>query len=95
MPSLYSSKFIPGFDQYSEIYCDAKKWLQEGWMDILQPQLYWRIDPPAQSYPVLLDWWVAETQNPKLRHVYAGQYLSRVEIDDWPITEIRNQVKIL
>jgi len=87
---------IAGFDQYSQIYCDAKLWLQQGWLDILQPQLYWRIDPPAQSYPVLLDWWVADTQNLKGRHVFAGNYLTRVEIPehDWPLDEIRRQVDI-
>jgi uncharacterized lipoprotein YddW (UPF0748 family) len=32
---------IAGFDAYSEIYADSKKWLQEGWADYLAPQLYW------------------------------------------------------
>lgn len=83
---------ITGFDQYSEIYCDPKLWMKEGWVDILQPQLYWKIDPPQQSYPILLSWWVGESQNPKQRIVFAGNYLSRMDIDDWPIDEIRNQV---
>jgi hypothetical protein len=84
---------IAGFDQYSQIYCDPKKWMQEGWVDVLIPQLYWRIDPPAQSYPILLDWWVATPQNPHLRHVYAGNYLTRIDIDGWPWYEIRAQVR--
>lgn len=86
---------IAGLDQYSELYCDPKKWMVEGMIDILQPQLYWRIDPPAQSYPILLDWWVSATQNPLLRHVYAGLYLTRVDIQDWPITEVLNQVSLM
>lgn len=86
------SNLIIGFDQYTEIFVDAKLWLQQGWVDILQPQLYWKIDPPAQSYPILLDWWVGDTQNLKGRHVIAGNYLSRVETDDWPLDEIRRQV---
>jgi uncharacterized lipoprotein YddW (UPF0748 family) len=85
---------IEGFDQYREIYCDAKLWLVNGWVDALIPQLYWKIDPPKQSYPVLLDWWVGEDQNPLGRHVYAGNYLTRIELDGWPLSEILNQVKI-
>ena len=85
---------IQGFDQYNEIYCDAKLWLVNGWVDALIPQLYWRIDPPQQSYPVLLDWWVSEAQNPLNRHVYAGNYLTRIELQNWPLSEIYNQVRI-
>jgi len=49
---------IVGLDPYSEQYADTKLWFQEGWVDFMAPQLYWRIDPPQQSYPVLLDWWL-------------------------------------
>lgn len=83
---------IAGFDQFSQIYCDPILWLQQGWIDILQPQLYWRIDPPAQSYPVLLDWWISSDQNPRVIPVMAGNYLSRVDFDGWPLDEIGRQV---
>ena len=46
-----------------ELYADSKYWLQQGWVDFLAPQLYWQIDPPAQSYPTLLDWWIDEDVN--------------------------------
>ena len=50
---------IKGFDAYAEIYADSKKWLQNGWVDYLAPQLYWPIAPPDQSFPVLYDWWLS------------------------------------
>jgi uncharacterized lipoprotein YddW (UPF0748 family) len=59
-----------GIDQYDELFADPRKWMHEGWLDYLAPQLYWPIDPPAQSYPVLLQWWVE--QNLKGRHVWPG-----------------------
>lgn len=59
-----------GIDAYDELYADARKWLNEGWLDYLAPQLYWPIDPPEQSYPVLLQWWVE--QNLKGRHIWPG-----------------------
>ncbi|KAG4076869.1 hypothetical protein HA402_006579 [Bradysia odoriphaga] len=85
---------IAGFDQFSQIFCDPKLWMQQGWVDMIQPQLYWRIDPPAQSYPLLLNWWVAASQNPLVRPVMAGNYLTRVDTDAWPLDEIRRQVEI-
>ncbi len=83
---------IVGFDQYADLYADAKLWLEEGWVDYMAPQLYWRIDPPAQSYPVLLRWWVEN--NPMGRHIYAGNYLSQLTGADWPVSEMERQVEI-
>lgn len=59
-----------GIDTYDELFADSRKWLEEGWLDYIAPQLYWPVDPPAQSYPVLLRWWVE--QNQKGRHVWPG-----------------------
>jgi hypothetical protein len=69
-----------------------KKWLEEGWVDYMAPQLYWRIDPPAQSYPVLLQWWTQN--NPKRRHIYPGNRLSVLDGSNWPISEYERQVEI-
>ena len=92
---IYRPEKVPGirgFDQYAELYADAKLWLEEGWVDYMAPQLYWRIDPPAQSYPVLLRWWV--DNNPMGRHIYAGNYLSQLTGADWPVSEMERQVQI-
>src|SRR5690606_39772241 len=32
---------IQGLDQYNAIYADPLRWLQEGWVDYIAPQLYW------------------------------------------------------
>jgi uncharacterized lipoprotein YddW (UPF0748 family) len=81
---------IQGFNAYEQIYCDSKKWLNEGWLDYVAPQLYWKIEAPAQSYPVLLQWWV--DQNTHGRHIWVGNFTSRVN-DQWEPEEIVNQVK--
>jgi uncharacterized lipoprotein YddW (UPF0748 family) len=67
---------IKGFDAYTEIYADSKKWLQAGWADYFSPQLYWPIAPPQQSYPVLFDWW--RSVNTKNRHIWPGLATYRV-----------------
>ena len=87
---------IQGFDPYDQIYADARKWLVEGWVDYFAPQLYWPIQPPAQSYPTLLAWW--DQENVKRRHLWPGNFTSRVGASDsarrWMPTEILEQVRL-
>jgi len=83
---------IQGFDQYEGLYADVKLWMEKGWLDYLAPQLYWRIDPPAQSYPVLLNWWLQN--NPQHRHIYAGNALYKLPQSDWSASEMVRQVEI-
>ena len=66
---------IRGFDQYDQLYADAKLWLNEGWIDYWTPQLYWPVNQIPQSYPVLLGWWV--TQNSENRHLWPGISIGR------------------
>lgn len=83
---------IKGLDAYNVLYADAKKWLEEAWVDYLAPQLYWKIDQIAQSYPVLLNWWTGI--NPKTRHIYAGNNLGQLDGKSWKLEEIDRQVEI-
>jgi uncharacterized lipoprotein YddW (UPF0748 family) len=84
---------IKGFDQYESLYADAEKWFAEGWVDYFTPQLYWRIGPPDQSYPALLQWW--HQQNKAKRHLWPGNYTSRYlnnEKNAWPTDEVIAQI---
>ena len=70
-------KTISGMDQYSELYADAKLWLNKGWIDYFTPQLYWKISQESQSFPVLLGWWKSE--NTLNRHLWPGMSLYHVD----------------
>ena len=83
---------IQGLDAYDVLYADAKKWLEEGWVDYMAPQLYWRIDQTAQSYPTLLQWWTSI--NPQKRHIYAGNNIARLDGKAWKNQEIIKQITI-
>ena len=85
---------VTGLDAYGTIYADSRKWLQEGWLDYLAPQLYWSIASSGQSYPALLDWWLA--QNAKGRHVWPGLAAYRVmdgTSSAFSLQEIPEQIK--
>jgi uncharacterized lipoprotein YddW (UPF0748 family) len=83
---------VTGLDAYAAIYADSRKWLQNGWLDYFVPQLYWRIDPPQQSFTALLDWWLS--QNTSGRHVWPGMATYRVysTTNAYPLSEMTNQV---
>lgn len=83
-------KGIAGFNAYAELYADARKWFQAGWIDYLAPQLYWETNRKGLEYPVLLDWW--QEQNKLKRHLWTG--LAAYRADKYTGAEIRTQVEI-
>lgn len=85
---------IAGFDQFAELYADAKLWFNKGWVDYYSPQLYWAIAAEKQSFPKLLEWWVGE--NTKGRHLWPGIYTSRVTGKEkgWSAREIVDQIEV-
>jgi len=82
---------IEGFDQYGQMYADARLWLNEGWIDYWSPQLYWPINQIPQSYPVLLGWWTGE--NKKNRHLWPGLSVGRIRGEPG-VDEVINQIMI-
>lgn len=81
-----------GVDQFVELAADVPKWLREGWLDYLAPQLYWPIDQRAQSFPVLLDYWRA--QNPRGRAIWPGLPTYRILAKEagFRIGELRDEL---
>lgn len=86
---------VQGLDAWAAIYADSRKWLQRGWVDYLAPQLYWAISAPQQSFPALLDWWLA--QNIAGRHIWPGLAAYRVDngtASAFTLQEIPDQIRI-
>ncbi len=83
---------ITGLDSFSEIYADSRRWLAQGWVDYLAPQLYWQVDGVQDRFRALDSWWLGE--NPMRRFVWPGLYTSRVfgGLDSWPTDEIETQI---
>jgi uncharacterized lipoprotein YddW (UPF0748 family) len=86
---------IQGFSQYDKLYADVERWLAEGWLDYLAPQLYWPRAQAAQAFVPLLQAW--RGLNPKARHIWPGLFTSRItdKSDSWPAEEIEGQIAAL
>jgi uncharacterized lipoprotein YddW (UPF0748 family) len=77
-------------DAYAQLFADSRKWLTEGWIDYLAPQLYWSIEPAKQSFPVLLDWWRAQSHG---KAVWPGIATERIG-SQRPAREIVEQIAL-
>ncbi len=77
-------------DAYNHLFADSRKWLAEGWCDYLAPQLYWSIEPAKQSFPVLLDWWRAQSRG---ANVWPGIATDRIG-SKRPAREIIEQIAL-
>lgn len=83
---------ITGGNMYAEIYCDPVAWLEEGTVDYLSPQLYWKIGG-GQDYKKLSKWW-GDLCNRFGKHFYSSMALYRYESGEFNATEIRNQAAL-
>jgi uncharacterized lipoprotein YddW (UPF0748 family) len=61
-----------GLQSYDAIYADTRKWVQQGWLDYINPQIYWHIGFATADYTVLTDWWAGVVSNTDV-HLYIGQ----------------------
>jgi len=82
-----------GIDSCEDLAGDSRKWLRNGWVDYLAPQLYWRISPEKQSFPKLLAWWRDQGKRP----VWPGIATSRIQSTEdpgRPAAEITEQIAL-
>ncbi|MGW6390834.1 glycoside hydrolase family 10 protein [Streptomyces sp. NPDC055103] len=63
-----------GVQTYDDLYADTRKWIREGWIDHVVPQLYWNIGLPAADYAKLLPWWDAVVRGTGVG-LYVGEAL--------------------
>ncbi|SEO91753.1 Uncharacterized lipoprotein YddW, UPF0748 family [Mucilaginibacter gossypiicola] len=85
-----------GGDSYYELYADSKKWVKEGWVDYINPQLYRLLNDRSVAFNVLVDWWGNNTYG---RHLYIGQGPYRIienKLAGFRLpSQLPNQVKYL
>ncbi|HEY0896059.1 MAG TPA: family 10 glycosylhydrolase, partial [Sphingobacteriaceae bacterium] len=71
-----------GLEGYKALYGDARKWMENGWLDYINPQVYFPFFYRPAPYEKLVDWW---SNNAFGRHVYIGHgvYRTTENKPDW------------
>jgi uncharacterized lipoprotein YddW (UPF0748 family) len=81
-----------GQTNYDDLFADVLKWLREGWIDYVAPQIYWNIGFAPADYKVLANWW---SRNAYGRHLYIGQAAYRRGGKGWEDPdELLHQVEL-
>jgi uncharacterized lipoprotein YddW (UPF0748 family) len=68
-----------GVQNYDDLYADILKWLNDGTIDYVVPQLYWEIGKKRADYEVLVKWW---SENSVGKNLYIGLYNSQLGSPD-------------
>ncbi|MCG7389740.1 glycoside hydrolase family 10 protein [Pantoea sp. ACRSB] len=66
-----------GAAAYDEAFADTRRWVQQGLLDYIAPQLYWPFARQAARYDVLAHWW-ADVVKPTHTRLYIGVALYKV-----------------
>ncbi len=64
-----------GGDSYYGLFADSKKWIENGWVDYINPQIYWSFTTKAAPYANLVDWWSNHSYG---KHLYIGHGAYRI-----------------
>lgn len=87
-----------GMQSYYDQYADTRKWVKEGMIDYIAPQLYWNIGFDVADYSKLLDWWVDVVNGTEV-DLYIGQGVYKAGNLDpsspwYGVSEIGRQLKL-
>ena len=87
-----------GGGSLTEIYCDSLRFIDEGWVDYICPQIYWNIGYSIADYQILLPWWVNAVKGSGVK-LYIGMADYRSAEADansvwYGTTELERQLKL-
>ncbi|WP_237391095.1 glycoside hydrolase family 10 protein [Dryocola clanedunensis] len=91
-----------GAAAYDEAFADTRRWVQQGLLDYIAPQVYWPFSRKAARYDVLAKWW-ADVVKPTHTRLYIGVALYKVgepskNEPDWTVSggvpELKKQLDL-
>mgnify|MGYP005666463725 CR=1 FL=1 len=91
----YGSDTRAGVTCYDDLYADVLKWMRQGWIDYIIPQIYWNIGFAPADYAKLVDWW---SQQANQCHLFVGHGAYKVGENQEPAwhepDEIPRQIRL-
>jgi len=87
-----------GLQSYYDQFADTRRWVKEGWLDYIAPQIYWNIGFEIADYSKLLTWWSNVVKDTSV-DLYIGQAAYRVGNTDpaspwYGVAEIDRQLRL-
>jgi uncharacterized lipoprotein YddW (UPF0748 family) len=66
-----------GTESYNANYADTRKWVKQGWLDYINPQVYWNIGLAVADYAKLTPWWAEQVRDTPVK-LYIGEATYKV-----------------
>ncbi len=66
-----------GTESYNANYADTRKWVEQSWLDYINPQIYWNIGLPVADYAKLTPWWAEQVRDTHVQ-LYIGEATYKV-----------------
>lgn len=87
-----------GSESYYRNFADSRRWIKEGYIDYIIPQIYWNIGYEKADYKKLIQWWADVTKETNVK-LYIGQaaYKSgNADINSpwYGVNEIKKQIEL-
>ena len=60
-----------GSGSLTDIHCDSLRFIKEGWVDYICPQIYWNIGYSIADYQILVPWWIGAVSGTNVK-LYIG-----------------------
>ncbi|MFP4478057.1 MAG: family 10 glycosylhydrolase [Candidatus Izemoplasmatales bacterium] len=94
------SQYLPGgsntgptnLSSYRGQYADSKKWVEQGWLHYISPQVYWNFTHSTAPYADVVDWWASIARGTGV-DVYIGHAPSAADSGGWLTEEIGDQLR--
>ncbi len=77
---------------YRTQYADSKKWVEEGWLHYICPQVYWSFTHSTAPYADVVDWWAQVARGTGV-DVFIGHAPSAANSGNWVTEEIADQLR--
>ena len=82
-----------GMQSYFRQYADTRLWIKCGYIDYVEPQLYWNFSHETAAYAALADWWSDTVRDTPVRLII-GHAVNRIGSNrEWPAAELANQLR--
>lgn len=86
-----------GNESYAAMMADTRRWVKEGWLDYIAPQIYWSIGFTVADYQKLVTWWADVVDGTKTK-LYVGHADYKVNANtdrNWLVPgEIKKQIEL-
>lgn len=78
---------------YDDIYCDPLRWLADGTVDYVSPQVYWPMDHATNPFEPLAQWWAGVARHFG-RHLFVSQNVPSLPAGEAAWKEQRAEVGV-